>query len=62
MERMLVVELDGGQHEWQSAQDQRRTAALEALGFRVIRFWNNDVMSNMEGVLQQILLALTDRR
>jgi very-short-patch-repair endonuclease len=61
MGRRLIVEVDGGQHDWQSAADRRRTAAFEELGFRVIRFWNNDVMVNMDGVLQRILMALNDR-
>lgn len=58
MERMLVVEIDGGQHEWRAAQDERRTVALEAAGFRVVRFWNNDVMADIDGVLRQLLLVL----
>jgi very-short-patch-repair endonuclease len=56
LERRLVVELDGGQHN--EARDARRTAWLEGLGFRVIRFWNNDVLTNMDGVLETILLTL----
>jgi very-short-patch-repair endonuclease len=56
-ERRLVVEVDGGQHA-ESARDARRTAFLEAEGFRVIRFWNNDVLRNIDGVLQIIAEAL----
>ena len=52
-EKRLVVELDGGQHT--PEVDARRTAKLEALGYRVIRFWNNDVLGNLDGVLQTIL-------
>lgn len=48
----LIVELDGGQHT--TEVDAVRTAWLEAQGFRVIRFWNNDVLSNVEGVLIRI--------
>lgn len=48
----LVVELDGGQHE--EAADAPRTAFLEREGYRVIRFWNHDVMQNLEGVLATI--------
>jgi very-short-patch-repair endonuclease len=51
------VEVDGGQHA-ESARDARRTAFLEAEGFRVIRFWNNDVFGNIDGVLQIIAEAL----
>jgi very-short-patch-repair endonuclease len=58
MERRLVVEVDGGQHDWKAAADRRRTAALNASGYRVIRFWNSDVLGNTEGVLQRILEAL----
>ena len=49
----LVVELDGSQHA-DSAADVVRTAAIEAHGYRVIRFWNNDVLANTEGVLRMI--------
>ena len=57
-EAALVIELDGGQHaSWRNA-DARRTAFLEAQGFRVIRFWDNDVMVNTEGVLERIAQAL----
>ncbi|MFY8135099.1 MAG: endonuclease domain-containing protein [Aquimonas sp.] len=55
----LVVELDGGQHTDQA--DAARTRALEARGLRVIRFWNNDVLSNTEAVLEAILSALQAR-
>jgi very-short-patch-repair endonuclease len=53
----LVVELDGGQHA-ESARDTRRDAFLRAKGWRVLRFWNNDVMVNREGVLESILNAV----
>ena len=52
----LIVEVDGGQHS--DAADAARTAWLEAQGFRVIHFWNNDVLSNPEGVLMRIAEAL----
>jgi very-short-patch-repair endonuclease len=55
----LVIEADGGQHN-ESAADTRRTAWLESQGWRVIGFWNNDVLSNTEGVLTAILQALQD--
>ena len=54
----LVIEVDGGQHALRKPEDARRTAFLEAQGFRVLRFWDNDVLSNVEGVLQRILEAL----
>ena len=49
----LVIELDGGQHADNPA-DAERTRSIEAQGYRVIRFWNNNVSSNIEGVLQAI--------
>jgi len=51
----LIVELDGGQHAVQSHEDAQRTRAIEAQGYLVLRFWNNDVLSNMDGVLQSIV-------
>ncbi len=53
----LAIELDGGQHNEPVAQirDERRTRLLNAKGVTVLRFWNNDVMSNMDGVLQEIM-------
>src|SRR3982750_1238110 len=53
----LVVELDGGQHASSEARDDRRTVWLEARGWRVIRFWNNEVNENVDGVLQMIAAA-----
>ncbi|HUT48510.1 MAG TPA: endonuclease domain-containing protein [Alphaproteobacteria bacterium] len=58
IEAGLVVELDGGQHAVQHAQDAVRTRYLEAEGFRVMRFWNNEVAENIEGVLVTIEAAL----
>ena len=54
-EAKLIVEVDGGQH---ADDGEARTPWLEARGYRVIRFWNNDVLSNTEGVLNMILDAL----
>ncbi|WP_022721867.1 endonuclease domain-containing protein [Rhodopseudomonas sp. B29] len=58
--KKLVVEIDGGQHFADDAErsDAARTAAIEARGFRVIRFSNADVMSNRAGVLQSIATEL----
>jgi len=50
----VIVELDGGQHTWRTDQDARRTEWLESQGYRVIRFWNNEVTNNIEGVLETI--------
>jgi len=61
-ERRLVIELDGGQHAEpeEIAKDRRRTLALEAWGYRVIRFWDNEVLQNMEGVVEAILETLRE--
>jgi very-short-patch-repair endonuclease len=56
IEHRLVVELDGGQHA-ESVGDIRRDAYLAAEGWRVLRFWNNEAMSNREGVLETIQQA-----
>ena len=53
----LIIEADGGQHA-DSAKDMARTRFLESEGYRVLRFWNNDILSNMDGVLEAIRLAL----
>src|SRR3954447_2199089 len=44
----LVIEVDGGQHDEQRAADDRRTRKIEALGYRVLRFWNNEVLGNLD--------------
>jgi very-short-patch-repair endonuclease len=54
----LVIEIDGGQHVMRADEDARRTDDLESSGYLVLRFWNNDVMQNLEGVLQTILSTL----
>ena len=56
-ERRLIIELDGGQHA-ESRDDRHRDRALCALGYRVIRIWNNDVIENLDGVLQTLLSEL----
>ena len=56
----LVIELDGGQHSAQADYDTARTTCLRAKGYRVIRFWNNDVLENLEGVVSKIERILKD--
>ena len=56
-EKRLVVEVDGGQHS-ENAKDIERDAFLAGEGYRVMRFWNNDVLSNRDGVLTLILQVL----
>jgi very-short-patch-repair endonuclease len=58
----LLIEVDGGQHATQAAQDAWRTACLEERGFRVMRFWNNEVLGNTEGVLEVIIATLEEQR
>ena len=54
----LVIELDGGQHHWQSDYDAFRTSRIETAGYRISRFWNNEVFGNLEGGLSEIQRAL----
>ncbi len=56
IEKRLIVELDGGQHD--EIVDANRTRFLEERGYRVLRFWNNDVVENFDGVLQTVIEAL----
>ncbi|MDB5859105.1 MAG: hypothetical protein JWQ76_2794 [Ramlibacter sp.] len=51
----LVIELDGGQHGEQMAYDARREAAMKALGFQTLRFWNHEVLGQTDAVLEKIL-------
>ncbi len=51
---LLVVEVDGGIHEFQSEHDEMRTEWLQQQGYRVVRFKNEDVISNIDGVLTEI--------
>ena len=59
-EKKLIIELDGGQHNYDNnmAYDSNRTNFLERLGYRVIRFWDNDIFKNMNDVLQTIHIEL----
>ena len=58
-EQRLIVELDGGQHATRADYDAGRTAFLEGLGYRVLRFWDNEAFRNTDGVLQRIAQALS---
>jgi len=54
----LIVELDGSQHGDQLIYDEARTRKLKEEGYRVLRFWNNEVLTNIDGVLEVLLEAL----
>ena len=56
--KKLIVELDGSQHLEQVDYDEARTKYLEAQGYQVLRFWNNDVMKDIESVIRAIILAM----
>ena len=63
LRKKLIVELDGGQHSdsEQRARDRARSAWLESEGYRVLRFWNHEVLMNMESVLEVVAQALKGR-
>jgi very-short-patch-repair endonuclease len=56
--KRVIIEVDGGQHATQSAADAERTRVLEANGYRVLRYWNNDILRNIDGVLEDIHRAI----
>jgi very-short-patch-repair endonuclease len=61
MELGLIVELDGGQHAEQLTYDRQRSAWLEGQGFTVLRFWNNQVLGEMEAVLEFLRLWVEEQ-
>ena len=58
--KKLIIELDGSQHLEQGDYDAERTAFFESKGYRILRFWNNDVMNDLNAVLKVIWSALSD--
>jgi very-short-patch-repair endonuclease len=54
LEAKLVVEADGGQHGEQQDGDDKRTSCLEAMGYRVLRFWNHEILTETQAVLERI--------
>ncbi len=60
LEKKLVIEADGGQHIEQQTYDEKRTTFLEARGFQVLRFWNNEILTQTEDVLDIIFRALNE--
>ena len=59
IEKRLIIELDGGQHQANQVYDARRTTELSQRGFRVFRFWNHDVLLQSEAVTEMIFNALS---
>ncbi|MGE0825390.1 MAG: endonuclease domain-containing protein [Candidatus Binatia bacterium] len=60
LEQKLIIEVDGGQHSTQVPYDQKRSIWLETHGFRVLRFWNNEVLKEVEMVKEAIWKALRE--
>ena len=61
IKKKLIVELDGSQHLEQVEYDTERTKHFETLGYKVIRFWNNQIMNDINGVIKAIQFALEDK-
>ncbi len=53
-EKSLIIEADGGQHALEREKDEERTLWLNAQGFKVLRFWNHEILTNIEGVLEVV--------
>ena len=60
LEAMLIIEADGGQHLEQLIYDEKRSRHLKSAGYRVLRFWNHDILTETEIVLEQIHNALME--
>ena len=60
IKRKIIIELDGSQHLDQMKYDRERSQYFEALGYQVIRFWNNEVINDIESVIRAIQYALSD--
>jgi very-short-patch-repair endonuclease len=58
----LIIEADGGQHAKPGDRDDARTRFLESEGYRVIRFWNNEVLGNIDGVIADVSQAVMQGR
>jgi very-short-patch-repair endonuclease len=56
----LIIELDGSHHLEQEEYDVERTAFLESKGYRILRFWNSDVMNDIDGVIRAIVFAIEE--
>ena len=58
-EKLLIIEVDGGQHSVECERDKKRDNWLEGQGYKILRFWNNEVLINTEGILEVIWDNLT---
>ncbi len=56
--KKLIIEIDGGQHAENEEYDKQRTEWLESQGYTVVRFWNTDVLQNIDGVLESLISHL----
>ena len=61
IKKKLIIELDGSQHLEQTEYDEERTRYFESRGYRVVRFWNNQIENEMDGVISAIESTLEDR-
>jgi len=59
-EAQLIIEADGGQHAEQRRYDAERSARLEAMGYRVVRFWNHEILTETQVVLESILREVSE--
>jgi very-short-patch-repair endonuclease len=60
LEAWLVIEADGGQHMEQKKYDERRSRFLESKGFKLLRFWNHEILAELNSVLEQVELVLNN--
>ncbi len=60
LEAKLIIEADGGQHAEQASYDARRSSRLEGMGYKVLRFWNHETLSETDAVLERISSELPD--
>jgi very-short-patch-repair endonuclease len=62
LEAKLIIEVDGGQHAGRMTYDARRTVILESKGYQAVRFWNHEILGNLDSVLERIGFALQKAR
>ena len=60
LKKRFIIEIDGGQHAQQKDRDDVRTRTLEQLGYRVLRFWNNEILTNPEGAMMRLHQAFNE--